>query len=46
MTAHHVLAPAALRDGDRGRAAHHMRESVKVPVSEQIQWLVSGNNGC
>ena len=38
MTAHHVLATAALRDGDRRRAVHHLRESVKVPASEQIQY--------
>ena len=38
MTAHHVLATAALRNGDRERAVHHMRESVKVPTSEQIQY--------
>jgi hypothetical protein len=38
MTAHHVLATVALRDGDRERAVHHMRESVKVPASEQIQY--------
>ncbi len=38
MTAHHVLATAALRDGDRERAVHHMRESVNVPPSEQIQY--------
>jgi hypothetical protein len=38
MTAHHVLATAALRDADRKRAVHHMRESVKVPASEQIQY--------
>jgi beta-lactamase regulating signal transducer with metallopeptidase domain len=38
MTAHHVLATAALRDGDRERAVHHMRESVKVPTSDQIQY--------
>jgi hypothetical protein len=38
MTAHHVLATAALRDGDRERAMHHMRESVKVPTSERIQY--------
>jgi beta-lactamase regulating signal transducer with metallopeptidase domain len=38
MTAHHVLATAALRDGDRERAVRHMRESVKVPASEQIQY--------
>jgi hypothetical protein len=37
MTAHHVLATAALRDGDRERAVHHMRESVNVPASEQVQ---------
>jgi hypothetical protein len=39
MTAHHVLATVALRDGDRERAVHHMRESVKVPASEQIQYM-------
>jgi beta-lactamase regulating signal transducer with metallopeptidase domain len=38
MTAHHVLAMAALRDGDRERAAYHMVESVKVPTSERIQY--------
>ena len=38
MTAHHVLALVALRDGDRERAVHHMRESVKVPASEQTQY--------
>jgi beta-lactamase regulating signal transducer with metallopeptidase domain len=38
MTAHHVLAIDALRDGDRERAVHHMRESVKVPTSERIQY--------
>jgi beta-lactamase regulating signal transducer with metallopeptidase domain len=38
MTAHHVLATVALRDGDRERAVHHMRESVKVPPSEQLQY--------
>jgi beta-lactamase regulating signal transducer with metallopeptidase domain len=38
MTAHHVLATVALRDGDRERALHHMRESVNVPPSEQIQY--------
>ena len=38
MTAQHVLATAALRDGDRERAVHHIRESVKVPVSEQIRY--------
>jgi hypothetical protein len=38
MTAHHVLATAALRDGDRERAVHHMRESLKVPRSDQIQY--------
>jgi hypothetical protein len=38
MTAHHVLATDALRDGDRERAVHHMRESVKVPASERIQY--------
>jgi hypothetical protein len=41
MTAHHVLAAAALRDGDRHRALHHMRESVNVPTSEQIQYAPS-----
>ena len=38
MTAHHVLATAALRDGDRGRAVYHMLESVNVPTSERIQY--------
>jgi hypothetical protein len=38
MTAHHLLATAALRDGDRERAVHHLRESVKVPASERIQY--------
>jgi beta-lactamase regulating signal transducer with metallopeptidase domain len=38
MTAHHVLATVALRDGDRGRAVQHMRESVNVPTSERIQY--------
>ncbi|MGH9373445.1 MAG: hypothetical protein ACRD15_18135 [Vicinamibacterales bacterium] len=38
MTTHHVLATAALRDGDRERAVHHMRESVNVPTSEQLQY--------
>jgi hypothetical protein len=38
MTAQHVLATAALRRGDRERAVHHMRQSVRVPVSEQIQY--------
>ena len=40
MTAHHVLSALALRDGDRERAVHHMRESVKVPASEQIRYAV------
>jgi hypothetical protein len=39
MTAHHVLAAVELRDGDRARATEHMRESVKVPTSEEIQYL-------
>ena len=38
MTAHHVLATVALRDGDRERAVHHLQESVKVPASEQIRY--------
>jgi hypothetical protein len=38
MIAHHVLATAALRDGDRERAVHHLHESVKVPTSERIQY--------
>ena len=38
MTAHHVLALAALRDGDRERAVRHMRDSVNVPTSEQLQY--------
>jgi hypothetical protein len=38
MTAHHVLAAVALRDGDRQGAVHHMLESVQVPASEQIRY--------
>jgi hypothetical protein len=38
MTAHHVLATAALRDGDRDRALRHLHESVNVPASERIQY--------
>ncbi len=38
MTAHHVLAAVALRDGDRARALQHMRDSVKVPTSERLQY--------
>jgi hypothetical protein len=38
MTAHHVLALAALRDADREGAVRHMRDSVNVPASEQIQY--------
>jgi len=38
MTAHHLLATAALRDGDREGAVRHLRESVNVPVSERIQY--------
>ncbi|HET9358984.1 MAG TPA: M56 family metallopeptidase [Vicinamibacterales bacterium] len=38
MTAHHVLATVALRDGNRERAVHHMRESVTVPASDEIQY--------
>ena len=38
MTAHQVLATIALRDGDRERALQHLRESVNVPPSEQIQY--------
>ena len=38
MTAHHVLAMAALRAGDRQRAVYHMGESVNVPASERIQY--------
>jgi hypothetical protein len=41
MTAHHVLALAALRDGDRERAVQHMRASVNVPPSEEIQYALS-----
>ena len=33
-----MLATAALRDGDRERAVHHLRESAKVPTSEQIPY--------
>lgn len=43
MTAHHVLATAALRDGDRARAVHHMRESVRVPASDQLQYAPPGS---
>jgi hypothetical protein len=39
MIAHHVLATDALRDGDRERAVRHMRESVNVPTSEQMQYV-------
>ena len=39
MTAHHVLAAVALRDGDRERAVQHMRDSVNLPASEQIQYV-------
>jgi beta-lactamase regulating signal transducer with metallopeptidase domain len=39
MTAHHVLAALALRDGDREKAIGHLQESVKVPASERIQYL-------
>jgi hypothetical protein len=39
MTAHQVLATVALRDGDRERAVQHMRDSVNVPTSEQIQYV-------
>jgi hypothetical protein len=38
MTAHHVLAALALRDGDRELAVRHLQDSVKVPTSEQIQY--------
>jgi hypothetical protein len=41
MTAHHVLALIALRDGNRDRALQHIRESVNVPTSEQIQYVPS-----
>jgi hypothetical protein len=39
MTAHQVLATAALRDGDREGAVRHLQESVQVPASEQIQYM-------
>ena len=38
MTAHQVLASVALREGNRKRALQHMRDSVKVPPSEQLQY--------
>lgn len=38
MTAHHVLATDALREGDRERALLHLRESVKVPTSDRIKY--------
>jgi hypothetical protein len=38
MTAHHVLAAVALRDGDRDSAVRHLRESVQVPASEQLRY--------
>ncbi|HEX6462884.1 MAG TPA: M56 family metallopeptidase, partial [Vicinamibacterales bacterium] len=38
MTAHQVLATVALRDGDREGAVQHLRASVQVPASEQIQY--------
>ena len=41
MTAHHVLSMVALREGDRERAVQHMRDSVKVPTSERIQYVPS-----
>ena len=40
MTAHHVLATIALGDGDRERAVRHLRDSVNVPPSEQIQYAL------
>lgn len=39
MTAHQVLAALALRDGDREAAVRHLQDSVKVPTSEQIQYV-------
>ena len=38
MTAHHVLATAALREGDRERALRHLRDSVDVPPSDQLHY--------
>ena len=38
MTAHHLLATDALRAGDREQALVHLRESVKVPTSDQIKY--------
>jgi hypothetical protein len=38
MTAHHLLATDALRQGDRDQAVLHLRESVKVPTSDQIKY--------
>jgi hypothetical protein len=40
MTAHQTLAAVALRDGDRERAVQHIRESVKVPSSERLQYAM------
>ena len=38
MTAHHLLATDALRQGDRDQAVFHLLESVKVPTSDQIKY--------
>lgn len=38
MTAHHVLASEALRNGNRERAVEHLQASVKVPTSERLQY--------
>ena len=39
MTAHHVLAALALRDGDRELAVRHLQDSTTVLSSERIQYL-------
>jgi hypothetical protein len=38
MTAHHVLASLALRDGDHDVAVRHLHDSVKVPASDEIRY--------
>ena len=38
MTAHHVLAADALRNGDRAQALRHLRQSVMVPSSDQLKY--------
>jgi beta-lactamase regulating signal transducer with metallopeptidase domain len=38
MTARHILATDALREGDRKEAISHLLESTKVPTSDQIRY--------